>query len=376
MLKVFTVVGTRPEIIRLSRIIPKLDQFFEHSLIHTGQNFDYELNEIFFNDLGIRKPDFFLNSAGTSSSDSIANVIKSTDKLLKKYKPDIFFVLGDTNSAFSAIAAKKNKVPILHMEAGNRCFDQRVPEEVNRKIIDHISDLNITYSDIAREHLLRENIRADNIVKVGSPLTEVIDFYYSKIQKSLILETLNLKKHGFILLSSHREENIESNKMFTNLCNIINNLHQDYSLPIIVSTHPRTRKKIESTKTIFDGDIRLLKPLSFTDYVKLQISASVVISDSGSLSEESSILNFPAINIRETQERHEAIEETSVMFTGMNYESIKIAMTILGTQKRGKNRNINPVSDYQSKNVSEKIPRLILSYKDYIDQNVWKKQIL
>ena len=373
MLKVFTVVGTRPEIIRLSRIIPKLDQFFEHSLIHTGQNFDYELNEIFFNDLGIRKPDFFLNSAGTSSSDSIANVIKHTEKLIKKHKPDIFFVLGDTNSAFSAIAAKKNKVPILHMEAGNRCFDQRVPEEVNRKIIDHISDLNITYSDIAREHLLRENIRADNIVKVGSPLTEVIDFYYSKIQKSLILKTLNLKKHGFILLSSHREENIESNKMFTNLCNIINNLHLDYSLPIIVSTHPRTRKKIESTKIIFDGDIRLLKPLSFTDYVKLQISAAVVISDSGSLSEESSILNFPAINIRETQERHEAIEETSVMFTGMNYESIKSAMTILGTQKRGKYRNINLVSDYQSKNVSEKIPRLILSYKDYIDQNVWKK---
>lgn len=373
MLKVVTVVGTRPELIRLSRIIPKLDQFFDHSLIHTGQNFDYELNDVFFKDLDIRAPDVYLNSAGRNAAESIANIIRDVDDALEKLNPDIFLILGDTNSCMSAIAAKKRKIPIFHLEAGNRCFDQRVPEEVNRKIIDHISDVNLTYSSIAREHLLNEGLNADRVIKVGSPLDEVISFYREKIDRSTILDQLMLTKEKFFVFSAHREENIDIDFNFKRLCEVLRFLSKEYKIPVIVSTHPRTLSKIKEENISFDENIRLLKPLSFSDYVQLMVSSKSVLSDSGSISEESSLLNFPAINIRETQERHEALEEAAVIFTGLNLNRIKDALEICSTQLKGKQRNINVVSDYAVDNVSEKVVRLIVSYKDYVDRVVWSK---
>ncbi len=373
-LKVITVVGTRPEIIRLSRIIIKLDNsdIFDHILVHTGQNYDYELNEVFFKNLGLRKPNYFLNSAGENAIITSGKILINIDSILEKECPDSFLVLGDTNSCLCAIAAKKRKIPIFHMEAGNRCFDQRVPEETNRKIVDHISDINLTYSDIAREYLLNEGLSADRIIKTGSPMYEVLNEYNEEINSSNILSNLKLKKENYFVVSAHREENINSSnfKMFVN---ILNTLAKKYKLPIIVSTHPRTRKKINETDTEFNSLIKLMKPLGFFDYNNLQKNAKAVLSDSGTISEESSILNFPALNIREAHERPEAMEETSVIMVGMNVERIIQALKIIENQERDLKRNFRLVSDYSMPNVSSKVLRIILSYTDYINQNVWKK---
>ncbi|MCO8051213.1 non-hydrolyzing UDP-N-acetylglucosamine 2-epimerase [Proteus penneri] len=372
-LKIVTVVGTRPEIIRLSRIINKLDNYCEHILIHTGQNYDYELNQIFFDDLEIRAPNIFLECAGSSAAETMAQVISKSDKVFAELKPDAILILGDTNSALSAISAKRKKIPIFHMEAGNRCFDLRVPEEINRKIVDHISDVNLPYSDIAREYLLREGISPDLIVKTGSPMDEVLEFYKDKIASSNILKNLNLSAGQYFLVSMHREENVDSKENIKNFVDTLDSLAKKYSFPIIISTHPRTRKKIEELKLSFNPLVHLMKPLGFSDYVHLQTKAKVVLSDSGTITEESSILNFPAINIREAQERPEGFEEGAVMFTGMNTERILQAISILENQPRGNLRLINKVNDYIAPNVSEKVLRTIISYTDYVNRVIWKK---
>lgn len=372
-LKIVTIVGTRPEIIRLSRIINKLDSYCEHTLVHTGQNYDYELNQIFFDDLEIRAPNIFLECAGSSAAETMAQVISKSDKVFAEIKPDAILILGDTNSALSAISAKRKKIPIFHMEAGNRCFDLRVPEEINRKIVDHISDVNLPYSDIAREYLLREGISPDFIVKTGSPMDEVLEFYKDKITSSNILKNLNLSAEKYFLVSMHREENVDSKENIRNFVDTLDSLAKKYNFPIIISTHPRTRKKIEELKLSFNPLVHLMKPLGFSDYVHLQTKAKVVLSDSGTITEESSILNFPAINIREAQERPEGFEEGAVMFTGMNTERILQAISILENQSRGNLRLINKVNDYIAPNVSEKVLRTIISYTDYVNRVIWKK---
>ena len=374
-LKVMTVVGTRPEIIRLSRVMYALDnsKAIEHIIVHTGQNYDYELNQIFFDDMGLRKPDFFLNAAGSTNIETIGKIIINIDPLLDEIKPNAFLVLGDTNSCLCAIPAKKKHIPIFHMEAGNRCFDQRVPEETNRKIVDHISDINMTYSDIARNYLLREGLSPDRIIKTGSPMFEVLNFYLSNIQKSNILNILNLVENKYFVVSSHREENINNEINFTNLMSTLNTIAIKYNYPIIVSTHPRTRKMIESREIKLHKNIQLLKPLGFNDYNALQMYSRAVISDSGTISEESSILNFPALNIRESHERPEAMEEASVMMVGLNPERILQGLVELESQKRGNERTLRTVSDYSMPNVSEKVVRIIISYVDYIKRVVWSE---
>ncbi len=374
-LKVLTVVGTRPEIIRLSRVLIKLDatESIEHILVHTGQNYDYELNEVFFKDLGLRKPDYFLNAAGGNATTTAGQILINIDPVLESVNPDAFLVLGDTNSCLCAIAAKKRKIPIFHMEAGNRCFDQRVPEETNRKIVDHISDINMTYSDIAREYLLREGLPADRIIKTGSPIYEVVKAYSKQIDASDVLSKLKLQKQNYFLVSAHREENINSDN-FLKLVESLNLIAEVYKLPIIVSTHPRTRNKINETGVEFNSLIQLMKPLGFHDYNNLQKNAKAVLSDSGTISEESSIMNFPALNIREAHERPEAMEETSVMMVGLNPERIMQALEIIDTQKRGEERTLHPVADYSMPNVSDKVVRIILSYTDYVNRTVWRKE--
>jgi UDP-N-acetyl-L-fucosamine synthase len=373
-LKVMTVVGTRPEIIRLSRVIAKLDasEVISHLLVHTGQNYDYELNQIFFDDLGIRKPDYFLNAASTTPSGTIGQILTKIDELLEKEKPDAFLVLGDTNSCLCTIPAKKRHVPIFHMEAGNRCFDQRVPEETNRKIVDHISDINLTYSDIAREYLLREGLPPDRIIKTGSPMFEVLHHYLDQIRKSDILQRLDLRENEYFVVSSHREENINDEKNFLRLIETMNAIARTYELPIIVTTHPRTRKMMESKNVAVNSQVRFLKPLSFSDYIALQMNARAVLSDSGTISEESSILNIPALNIREAHERPEAMEETAVMMVGLRPERVLQGLAQLRSQRRDQ-RDFRLVGDYSMPNVSDKIPRIILSYTDYIRRNVWRE---
>ena len=371
-LKVMTIVGTRPEIIRLSRIISKLDRFCDHTLIHTGQNYDYELNEIFFEDLEIRQPDYFLNSSDENANRTIGKILISVDQVLEKVNPEAILVLGDTNSCLSVVAAKKRKIPTFHFEAGNRCFDMRVPEEINRKIVDHTADINITYSTIARDYLLAEGLPKDMVIKVGSPMLEVLNFYKTKIASSKILDDLGIKKNEYFLASIHREENINS-KNFLKIAEILNILEKKYNLPIIVSTHPRTRNKIKELNYKFQEKIRFLKPLSYSNYVNLQINSKVVLSDSGTINEESSILNFPALNIREAHERPEAMEEASVMMTGVSLDRIIQAIDILSFQKRGSDRTLKLVQDYNVNNVSEKILRIIISYTDYINRNIWKE---
>ena len=371
-LKVMTVVGTRPEIIRLSAVINKLEssEAIEHILVHTGQNYDYELNEVFFNDFKLKKPDYFLESAIGNAIGTIGNILIKIDKVLEEVKPDAFLVLGDTNSCLAAIAAKRKKIPIFHMEAGNRCFDQRVPEETNRKIVDHIADINLTYSDIAREYLLREGILPDRVIKTGSPMFEVINSRLQDIEKSDILERLGLEENKYFVVSSHREENISSEKNFLSLVDSLNAVAEKYNMPIIVSTHPRTRKMIEEKNIKFNPLISLMKPLGFNDYIKLQIKSKAVLSDSGTISEESSILKFKALNLREAHERPEAMEEASVMMVGLKKERILQGLEVLETQARETLRYVN---DYSMPNVSEKVLRIILSYTDYINRVVWSK---
>ncbi|RTZ07227.1 UDP-N-acetylglucosamine 2-epimerase (non-hydrolyzing) [Flavobacterium sp. GSP27] len=374
-LKVMTVVGTRPEIIRLSRVMAALDasEAIEHIIVHTGQNYDYELNQIFFDDLGIRKPDFFLNAAGTTATETIGQILIKIDPLLETEKPDAFLVLGDTNSCLCAIPAKKRHIPIFHMEAGNRCFDQRVPEETNRKIVDHVSDINLTYSDIAREYLLREGLPADRIIKTGSPMYEVLNHYLPEINASEILNTLHLQETKYFVVSAHREENINNEKNFKGLMDSLNLIAEKYGYPIIVSTHPRTQKMIDSKQIAMRPEVQFLKPMGFNDYNALQMKSFAVLSDSGTISEESSTLNFPALNIRDAHERPEAMEEASVMMVGLNPERIMQGLTQLQTQNRGVERNFRAVSDYSMPNVSEKMVRIILSYTDYVKRVVWSE---
>jgi len=372
-LRVMTVVGTRPEIIRLSRVIAKLDQECDHSLVHTGQNYDFELNEIFFQDLGIRKPDFFLEAAGSSGAETMGKVIIAVDRLLEEVRPEAVLVLGDTNSCSSIIAAKRRKIPTFHMEAGNRCFDLRVPEEIIRRIVDHTADVNLPYSDIARSYLIREGLQPDLIVKTGSPMAEVIDHYRDSIEHSKVLDELGLEQNKFFLVSAHREENIEPELSFTRLVELLDSLSERFRMPIVVSTHPRTQKRIDTAGVQFSDHVRLLKPLSFTSYNKLQSCARAVLSDSGTISEEASILNFPALNLRDQHERPEGMEETSVMMTGLNVERVIQCLEILETQSRGEARSLRLVDDYSMPNVSEKILRIIHSYVDYVNRVVWKK---
>ena len=373
-LKVLTVVGTRPEIIRLSLVINKLDASpaIEHILVHTGQNYDYELNEVFFEDLGLRKPDYFLNAAGTNAAETIGKCIINIDPILEEEKPDAFLVLGDTNSALCAIPAKKRHIPIFHMEAGNRCFDQRVPEEINRRIVDHIADVNLAYSDIARECLLAEGLPAATSIKTGSPMLEILTHYMPKVEKSTILKSLNLEPQKYFVVSAHREENIANETNFLNLCKILNTIAEQYKSPIIVTTHPRTRKMIENFDIKFNSLVRLEKPFALSDYISLQMNAKAVLSDSGTISEESSILGFSALNIREAQERHEAIEETSVMMVGLNPERVMQGLVQLETEQQN-DRKFRLVNDYNIPNVSDKIVRIILSFTDYIKRTVWQK---
>ncbi len=372
-LKVVTVVGTRPEIIRLSRVVEKLDQHCDHTLVHTGQNYDYELNEIFYRDLGLSLPDHFLDAAGETGAETIGKVIIAVDKILDKIQPEALLVLGDTNSCMAVIPAKRRKIPIFHMEAGNRCFDMRVPEEINRRIVDHTADINLTYSTIAREYLLREGLNPDMVIKTGSPMYEVLGYYQSKIDASDILTRLGLTEARYFVVSAHREENIAPDRNFHRLISVLNHLAIEFNLPIIVSTHPRTRKRIDASNLDLHENVQLLKPLGFIDYNKLQMSSKAVLSDSGTISEESSILNFPALNLREAHERPEAMEETAVMMVGLNKERIKQAISILDTQLRARERTIRPVADYGMPNVSDKVVRIIHSYRDYVMQNTWKQ---
>jgi len=374
-LKVMTVVGTRPEIIRLSRVMAALDasEAIEHIIVHTGQNYDYELNQIFFDDLKIRKPDFFLNAAGATATETVGQILIKIDPLLETEKPDAFLVLGDTNSCLCAIPAKKRHIPIFHMEAGNRCFDQRVPEETNRKIVDHVSDVNLTYSSIAREYLLREGLPADRIIKTGSPMFEVLNHYLPEIIASEILDKLYLEENKYFVVSAHREENINSEKNFKGMMTSLNLIAEKYGYPIIVSTHPRTQKMIDAKQITMRPEVQFLKPMGFNDYNALQMKSYAVLSDSGTISEESSTLNFPALNIRDAHERPEAMEEASVMMVGLNPERIMQGLTQLQIQKRGIERNFRPVADYSMPNVSEKMVRIILSYTDYVKRVVWSE---
>jgi len=374
-LKVLTVVGTRPEIIRLSRVLARLDEHCDHVLVHTGQNYDYELNQVFFDDLGVRKPDHFLNSAAdsTGAAHTIGNLIIAVDKVLGQEQPEAMLVLGDTNSCLSVIPAKRRKIPIFHMEAGNRCFDQRVPEETNRRIVDHTADVNLTYSTIARDYLLREGLPPDLVIKTGSPMFEVLSHYRSNIDASDVLARLSLGAGQYFVVSAHREENIESPQSFAKLVDVLNAVAEDHGLPVIVSTHPRTQKRIDATGARFHANVRLLKPLGFHDYVKLQMSAHAVLSDSGTINEESSILNFPALNLREAHERPEGMEEGAVMMVGLEVARVRQGLAILNTQPRGEQRGLRQVDDYSMPNVSDKVLRIIHSYTDYVNRVVWKK---
>ena len=374
-LKVMSVVGTRPEIIRLSRVMANLNIHCDHVLVHTGQNYDYELNQIFFDDLGVCKPDYFLNSADdtASSANTIGNLITAVDAVLAKVQPEAMLVLGDTNSCLSVIPAKRRKIPIFHMEAGNRCFDQRVPEETNRRIVDHTADINLTYSTIARDYLLREGLPPDQVIKTGSPMFEVLNYYLPQIKASDALGRLDLKSEQYFVVSAHREENIESDKSFAKLILLLNAVAEDYGFPVIVSTHPRTQKRIDGTITQFHPLVRLMKPLGFHDYVNLQIQAKAVLSDSVTINDESSILNFPALNLREAHERPEGMEEASVMMVGLELERVRQGLAILTTQSRGNERDLRIVADYNIPNVSEKVVRIIHSYTDYVNRVVWKK---
>lgn len=371
-LKVITVVGTRPEIIRLSRVIAKLDEHCEHVLVHTGQNYDFELNQVFFDDLGVRKPDYFLSAAGKNAAETIGQVIIKVDQVLEEIEPDAMLVLGDTNSCLSAIPAKRRKVPIFHMEAGNRCFDMRVPEEINRRIVDHTSDINLTYSSIARDYLLAEGLPADRVIKTGSPMFEVLTHYMPQIEQSDVLNRLNLQKGQFFVVSAHREENVDSPKHLAKLAETLNVVADHYGLPVIVSTHPRTRNRIEAQGIEFHSNIQLLKPLGFHDYNHLQKYAKAVLSDSGTINEESSIMNFPALNVREAHERPEGMEEASVMMVGLGVERVMQALQILESQPSGDTRLLRQVYDYSMPNVSDKVVRIIHSYTDYIKRVVWK----
>lgn len=372
-LKIVSVVGTRPEIIRLSRVLARLDEHCDHVLVHTGQNYDYELNQVFFDDLGVRKPDHFLNSAGTNAAQTIGNLIIAVDKVLEEEQPEALLVLGDTNSCLAVIPAKRRKISIFHMEAGNRCFDLRVPEETNRRIVDHTADINLTYSDIAREYLLREGLPPDQVIKTGSPMFEVLSHYRDRIDASDALARLSLEPGRYFVISAHREENIESDRSFTKLCAVLNGLAEDHDLPVIVSTHPRTQKRITSMGVNFHPQVRLLKPLGFHDYVKLQMHAKAVLSDSGTITEESSILNFPALNLREAHERPEGMEEASVMMVGLELDRVRQAMSILETQARGAEQSLRQVADYSMPNVSDKVVRIVHSYTDYIQRVVWRR---
>jgi len=374
-LKVMTVVGTRPEIIRLSRVLARLDEHCEHVLVHTGQNYDYELNQVFFDDLGVRKPDHFLNSATntTGAAHTIGNLIIGVDQVLAEVQPEAMLVLGDTNSCLSVIPAKRRKIPIFHMEAGNRCFDQRVPEETNRRIVDHTADVNLTYSTIARDYLLREGLPPDLVIKTGSPMFEVLTHYRPNINASDVLQRLDLLAGQYFVVSAHREENIESPQAFTKLVAVLNAVAEDHGLPVIVSTHPRTQKRIDATGATFHPLVRLLKPLGFHDYVKLQLSSRASLSDSGTINEESSILNFPALNLREAHERPEGMEEAAVMMVGLEVDRVRQGLAILATQPRGEARGMRQVADYSMPNVSDKVLRIIHSYTDYVNRVVWKK---
>ena len=374
-MRVMTVVGTRPEIIRLSRVIAVLDKYTEHVLVHTGQNYDFELNEVFFQELEIRKPDFYLRAAGGNAAETIGNVIIKLDPLLEKERPEALLVLGDTNSCMAVIPAKRRKIPIFHMEAGNRCFDQRVPEEINRKIVDHTADINLTYSNIAREYLLREGFPPDRVIKVGSPMYEVLYHYRSKIASSDIHRRLCLTPLNYYVVSAHREENLDSDVNFYKLVSVINGIAEIYGKRVIVSTHPRTKNCIEKYQIDFHGRVTLLKPLSFCDYVSLQMHATAVLSDSGTISEESSILNIPALNLRETHERPEGMEEAAVMMTGLELERVMQCLQILKEQPQGEKRLLKLVCDYNIPNVSEKVVRIIMSYTDYVNRVVWRKGI-
>ncbi|CAI8841598.1 non-hydrolyzing UDP-N-acetylglucosamine 2-epimerase [Pseudomonas neuropathica] len=372
-LKVVTVVGTRPEIIRLSRVMAALDRDCDHVLVHTGQNYDYELNEIFFQDLGIRKPDHFLNAAGSTGAETIGNVIISVDRVLGEVQPEALLVLGDTNSCMAVIPAKRRKIPTFHMEAGNRCFDMRVPEEINRRIVDHTADINLTYSTIARDYLLREGLSPDMVIKTGSPMFEVLNHYREGIDASDVLQRLNLEPGKFFVVSAHREENIDSDKNFLKLVDVLNQTAEVFGLPVIVSTHPRTQKRVDAMGVKFHANVRLLKPLGFKDYNKLQLESKAVLSDSGTINEESSILNFPALNIREAHERPEGMEEAAVMMVGLEVDRVMQGLHLLQAQARGDQRTFRLVQDYSMPNVSEKVVRIIHSYRDYVMRVVWKK---
>ena len=372
-MKVATIVGTRPEIIRLSRVMAVLDRDLDHAIVHTGQNYDYELNQVFFEDLEIRKPDVFLDAAGATAAETIGLVITKVDEVLREIKPDAVLILGDTNSCLAAIPAKRQKIPVFHMEAGNRCFDQRVPEEINRKIVDHIADINLPYSDISREYLLREGIPPDRVIKTGSPMYEILHHYLPKIERSDVLSRLNLKRGEYFVVSAHREENIDSPQQFEKLCSVLNQLAEQFRIPVIVSTHPRTRKRIDVAGVSLPPLVRLMKPLGLCDYVHLQMNARSTLSDSGTISEESSILNFPALNIRDAHERPEGMEEAAVMMTGLDWDCIQHALTILSHQSRGTQRDLQIVRDYSVPNVSEKVVRIILSYTNYVNHVVWRK---
>jgi len=371
MLKVMTIVGTRPEIIKLSRIINTLDEFCEHILVHTGQNYDYELNQIFFNDLNIRNPDVYLEVAGNTPAETIGNVIIAADKEIRKYKPDCVLILGDTNSCLAAISAKRNKVPIFHLEAGNRCFDFNVPEEINRRIVDHIADINLTYSQIARDYLIKEGINADQIIKTGSPMNEVLKFYSNQIYKSNIVNELNLLRDGYFLVSAHREENVDTPNNISRLKDVLQMLAENYKLPVIFSTHPRTKEKLDALNVIFDPRIKFMKPFGFFDYVNLQINARCVLSDSGTITEEASILNFRALNLREVHERPEGFEEGAVTLVGLDRELIVQALNFILEQGSGDIRQMNIVNDYSADNVSDKVLRIIYSYTHYIKRKIW-----
>jgi len=372
-LKVMSVVGTRPEIIRLSRVLAMLDEHCEHVFVHTGQNYDYELNQIFFDDLGIRKPDYFLDAAGVSGAETIGKVIIAVDGVLAEETPDAMLVLGDTNSCMAVLSAKRRKIPTFHMEAGNRCFDMRVPEEINRRIVDHTADINLTYSSIARDYLLREGLPADMVIKTGSPMCEVLTNYRASIDASNVLERLGLSEGAFFVVSAHREENIDSDINFGKLVRTINGIAKNYQLPVIVSTHPRTQNRVDESGTKFNEQVRLLKPLGFMDYNKLQLTSKAVLSDSGTINEESSILNFPALNIREAHERPEGMEEAAVMMVGLDVDRVMQALNILESQPRGQERLLRQVADYTMPNVSHKVVRIIHSYTDYVNRVVWKK---
>ncbi|MDD1131839.1 non-hydrolyzing UDP-N-acetylglucosamine 2-epimerase [Pseudomonas shahriarae] len=372
-MKVVTVVGTRPEIIRLSRVIDALDRHCDHLLVHTGQNYDYELNEIFFQDLDIRKPDHFLNAAGANGAETIGNVIISVDRVLAEIQPEALLVLGDTNSCMAVIPAKRRKIPTFHMEAGNRCFDMRVPEEINRRIVDHTADVNLTYSTIARDYLLSEGLSPDMVIKTGSPMFEVLTHYRKGIDSSDVLERLGLQEGAFFVVSAHREENIDSDKNFLKLVDVLNTVAAHYNFPVIVSTHPRTQKRVDAMGVVFHENVKLLKPLGFKDYNKLQLTAKAVLSDSGTINEESSILNFPALNIREAHERPEGMEEAAVMMVGLEVNRVLQGLNVLEGQGTGNNRTLRQVADYSMPNVSEKVARIIHSYTDYVNRIVWKR---